>query len=97
MMTANVAKEGKVAVSFWVDKELADNLDYLADKAGITKSKLLSNMVEAAVHDTLILDKIGAIWVARSYLRMRDALKNKATDYKNKMIMPDIMNIDDRE
>ena len=96
-MTANTTKDGKVAVSFWVEKEIADKLDYLADKGGITKSKLLSNMIEAMVHDALILDKIGAIRVARFYLDLREAIKNKATKFKNRKIIPDIMNSETKE
>jgi hypothetical protein len=96
-MTANTIKDGKVAVSFWVEKEIAEKLDYLADKGGITKSKLLSNMAEAMVHDMLIMDKIGAIRVARLYLDLREAIKNKATEFKDKKIIPNIMNRGDGE
>jgi len=92
-MTKNTTKDGKVAVSFWVDKEIADKLDYLADRGNITKSKLLSNMAEAMVHDMMILDKIGVVSIAVFYLNLKEAIKNKTTKFRDKKIIPDIMNV----
>ncbi len=96
-MTKNTAKDGKVAVSFWVDKDIADKLDYLADRGNITKSKLLSNMAEAVVHDMLILDKIGVVSVALFFRDLKDAIKGKTTKFKDRKIIPDIMNAEHRE
>ena len=88
---ANVKqKEGKVAVSFWIEKDVADKLEYLAEKGGLTKSKLLSNIVEAAVHDIMLVDKVGIVRLVCFLQDLREAIKNKTTN-DDKKIMPNIM------
>ena len=96
-MTKDEKKEGKVAVSFWVEKEVADKLEYLAEKGGLTKSKLLSNIVEAVVHDMMIVDKFGIVRLGRFYHELREGIKNKTTKYKDIKIMSEIMNKEDAE
>lgn len=91
VMAKDTQKDGKIAVSFWVEKDIADKLDYLAEKGGITKSKLLSNIVEVVVHDMMIVDKLGIIKLGRFYYELREGIKNKTTKYKDKKIMSDIM------
>jgi hypothetical protein len=91
VMAKEIKKDDKVAVSFWVDKEIADKLDYFAEKGGITKSKLLSNIVEAVLHDMTIIDKVGFVGVACFLMDLREAIKNKFTNYKDKRIMSNIM------
>lgn len=88
-MTNIKQKEGKVAVSFWIEKDSADKLEYLAEKGGLTKSKLLSNIVEAVVHDMMLVDKVGIVRLARYLQDLREAIKNKTTN-KNKIIMSEI-------
>jgi predicted DNA-binding protein len=90
-MAKDSQKEGKVAVSFWIEKDIADRLEYLAEKGGLTKSKLLSNIVEVVVHDLMIVDKFGIVRLGRFYHEMREGIKNKTTKYKDKKIMSDIM------
>jgi predicted DNA-binding protein len=90
-MAKETQKDGKVAVSFWIEKDIADKLDYLAEQGGITKSKLLSNIVEVVVHDMMIVDKLGIIKLGRFYYELREGIKNKTTKYKDKKIMSDIM------
>jgi len=52
----------------------------------------LSNVIEAAVHDLGILDKMGFVRMATFYLDMREAIKNMGTTYKDKKILSTIMN-----
>jgi predicted DNA-binding protein len=91
VMVKEAKKDNKVAVSFWIDKDLVDKLDYLADKGGLTKSKLLSNIVEAVVHDMMLVDKVGIVRLASFLQDLREAIKNKIAN-KNKKIIPILMN-----
>ena len=90
-MAENKEKDGKVVISLWIDKELVEKLDYFADKAGITRSKILSNIIEAAVHDLGILSKLGIMRIVKFFLDMREAIKNVGTEYKDKQILSTIM------
>jgi len=69
------------------DKDTADKLEYIAEKGGITRSRLLSNIAEAAAHDFMLGDKFGFVRFARFYHQMRERLKNKTTEYKDKNIL----------
>lgn len=87
MVRRDVQKEGKVSVSFWVDKDAADQLEYLAEKGGITRSRLLSNIAEGAAHDLMLLDKLGVVRLAAFYHQVREGIKKKTTEYKDKNII----------
>ncbi len=91
-MAQDKEKDGKVVVSLWIDKELVNKLDSFADKVGITRSKILSNIIEAAVHDLGIMEKTGVLSIAKFYLDIREAIKSMGTTYKDKKILTTIMN-----
>lgn len=90
-MAQDKEKDGKVVVSLWIDKELVNKLDSFADKVGITRSKILSNIIEAAVHDLGIMEKTGVLSIAKFYLDIREAIKSMGTTYKDKKILTTIM------
>jgi hypothetical protein len=87
IMAKEKEKDEKVVVSIWVDKKVVKDLDYIADKGGLTRSKLLSNILEASAHDLMELDKLGVIRMSTFFWDMRDALKNARSQFKNKFIM----------
>jgi predicted DNA-binding protein len=70
-------KGNKKAVSIWIDKELDIKIEYLADKAGITKSKLLANMIEVTVEEIEAADKIGLLALARVFQDLRERTKKR--------------------
>jgi metal-responsive CopG/Arc/MetJ family transcriptional regulator len=80
-------KGDKMAISLWVDKEVVEKLDYIAEKGGLTRSKLIANLLECAVHDLMILDKTGFIRLAVFYHDMRDAIKNMKTNFSEKQVL----------
>ncbi|GEM_PF-4806835 len=46
-------------LSVWIDEDVAESLTILAMKAGITRSKPVSNILEMATNDLKALDKVG--------------------------------------
>jgi hypothetical protein len=91
IMAKEKEKDEKVVVSIWVDKKTVKDLDYVADKGGLTRSKLLSNILEATAHDLMVLDKFGVVRMSAFFWDMRDALKNARSQFKNKFIMGTLM------
>jgi hypothetical protein len=91
IMAKEKEKDEKVVVSIWVDKKTVTDLDYIADKAGLTRSKLLSNVLEASAHDLIVLDKCGVIRMSAFFWDLRDALKNARSQFKNKFIMGSLL------
>jgi hypothetical protein len=68
MKKAPRAKPGQT-VATWMDEELVVRLDSLAEKAGITRSKLVYNMVEMS---TKSLERADSFGVLNFALLMRD-------------------------
>jgi hypothetical protein len=94
VMVKEKEKDGKVVVSIWVDKKIVNDLDYIAEKGGITRSKLISNLLEMAAHDMMIVDKFGGLRMAAFFWDMRDALRNAGTKFKDKLIMGSVIKKD---
>lgn len=44
-----------------VDKDLTDKLDYYCNRAGLNRTKLVTNMIESCFVDLDILDKTGML------------------------------------
>ena len=61
-------KEGQT-VSTWMSQDLVDRIDKLADKGGITRSRMITNMVELSVNGLERADKLGVLSFA---ILMRD-------------------------
>ncbi len=64
-------------LSVWVDEELTESLTLLAKKAGITRSKLVSNILQVATEDLKSLDRVGVLKVTLLLRDMQDALKKR--------------------
>lgn len=69
-------KQGQT-ISVWVSEELAEDLATLAKKAGITRSKLASNILEVATKDLKTLNKVGVLKLTVLLRDMQDALKKR--------------------
>jgi len=49
------------AVTIWIKKDLVTQIDQFAEKGDLTRSKLISNLVEVGVEELTIMNKVG-IW-----------------------------------
>lgn len=73
----NEKKEEKGrTVSLWLDKDLVERLDKLAKKGGITRSKLLANMIELSAKS---LERADAVGILSLSLLIRDFEYNLKT------------------
>ena len=52
-------KGDKQAVTIWIKKDLVEKLDQFAEKGDLTRSKLISNLVEVGVEELTIMNKVG--------------------------------------
>ena len=68
-------KGDKQAVTIWIDKSLVERIEKLAQKGDLTRSKLITNIIEVGVEDVEIMDKIGVWATARVFKDMRERLK----------------------
>jgi metal-responsive CopG/Arc/MetJ family transcriptional regulator len=69
------------AVTIWINKGLVDRIEKLAQKGDLTRSKLITNIIEVGVEELEIMNKLG-IWATlrvfediRQYLKSRHAKK----------------------
>lgn len=57
--------------------ELNDQLTHYAKKVKISKSRLIRNIMESAIDDLRLLDRIGVLWMAGTARGMKEAIKVK--------------------
>lgn len=57
-------KKNGQTVSIWMDQNLLADVDRLAEKAGLTRSKMISNMVEVATNSLTKADSVGIVSIA---------------------------------
>ena len=79
-------KGDKQAVTIWIKKDLVEKIDRLAEKGYLTRSKLISNLVEVGVEEISIMDKVGVWAMARIFEDIKQRLRgNKSKiDIKEK-------------
>jgi len=79
-------KGDKQAVTIWIKKDLVEKIDRLAEKGDLTRSKLISNLVEVGVEEISIMDKVGVWAMARIFEDIKQRLRgNKSKiDIKEK-------------
>jgi predicted DNA-binding protein len=70
-------KGDKQAVTIWIDKSLAERIEKLAQKGDITRSKLITNIIEVGVEEIEIMDKMGFWAPARIFEDIRQWLKKR--------------------
>ena len=70
-------KDGKelVVIAAKVSPELAEKLKYLAQKADMTQSRLVSNILDTVVPDLVLCDKIGVFQLSYILRDMGKSLK----------------------
>ena len=60
--------------------ELNDQLTYYAKKVKISKSRLVRNIMESAIDDLKLLDRIGVLWMAGTARGMKEAINVKLNE-----------------
>jgi len=65
----------KRSVTLWISKDLAERADRLAEKGGITRTKLLSNLAEIGIDELERLDSWGMMVAVRVFEEMKEKLK----------------------
>ena len=63
----------RMAVTLWIEKSTVKRLDVLAEKGSLTRSKLLTNLVEASLEELEAMDKMG---VLATVIVLRDFVEN---------------------
>lgn len=70
-------KGDKQAVTIWIDKGLVDRLEALAAKGDITRSKLITNLVEVGAEELEVMNKLGLWATARVFEDIRQYFKKR--------------------
>ncbi|MDD5474893.1 MAG: hypothetical protein PHU03_00085 [Syntrophales bacterium] len=65
------------AVTIWINKDLVAQIDTLAEKGDLTRSKLIGNIIEVGVEELQVMNKLGIWAAARIFEDIRQALKNR--------------------
>jgi predicted DNA-binding protein len=65
--------------SFMASDDLSARIDALAEKAGISKSRLLENMVSVSTDYLETMDSLGVIALKRVFDRMADCLVSSSS------------------
>ena len=72
------------AVTIWIKKDLVTQIDQFAEKGDLTRSKLISNLVEVGVEELTIMNKVGIWAMARIYEDIRQRLRGNKRKTKEK-------------
>ena len=70
-------KGDKQAVTIWIRKDLVAKIDALAEKGDLTRSKLISNLVEVGVEELTVMNKVGLWAMAKIYEDIRQRLRGR--------------------
>lgn len=60
------------SVSLWMSKDLIKRLDAIADATGLTRSRLLLNIVTVGVEEVEAMDKLGLLKAAKLVQELRE-------------------------
>jgi len=78
-----VEKGEKMAVTIWIDKETIEEIDRIAERINLTRSKLIANIVDANLIEVQIMDKTGLLQAMSWFQDLKEKIakkKKKATD-----------------
>lgn len=77
-----VKKNGR-SISLWLDDDLVARVDALADKSGITRSKILANMIEMNVKSLERADSAGILPLVLLMRDLEEGLKGWVRQVKD--------------
>lgn len=64
----------KHAITLWVDKDLTDRIDKLAEKAGLTRSAISKNMLEVCCDQLEVMDTLGVLATALVFRNFKEGM-----------------------
>jgi hypothetical protein len=65
------------AVTIWIDKSTVEKIEKLAAKGGLTRSKLITNLIAVGVEELEAMNKLGLWATARVFEDMRQWFKKR--------------------
>ena len=65
----------KQAVTVWLSKDLVEKLDRFAEDGGLTRSKLIANILDVGIEELVIMDKFGVWAIAKIFEDIRQRLR----------------------
>ena len=72
-MTAE--KDDMQAVTIWIKKDLVSRIETLAEKGELTRSRLITNIIEIGVEELEVMNKFGMWAAARVFRDFRERLQ----------------------
>ena len=75
-----------ITVSLKVSTDTLERLDTLAGKAGLTRSKLLSNLVETSLETLEDCEKVGILQIGLLVRDLNDNMKDWAKKWREKKV-----------
>lgn len=70
-------KGDKQAVTIWIDKSMVERIEKLAQKGDITRSKLITNIIEVNVGELEAMNKMGVWATARVFRDIGESLRRR--------------------
>jgi metal-responsive CopG/Arc/MetJ family transcriptional regulator len=67
-------KEAKT-IGIWIDQGLLLRLDQIAEKAGVSRNQLMTNLIEVGLEEAEAFDKLGLYRLARLIEQSRERIK----------------------
>ncbi len=65
------------AVTIWINKGLVERIEKLAVKGDLTRSKLITNIIEVGVEELEVMNKFGLWSTARIFENIRQWLRKR--------------------
>jgi predicted transcriptional regulator len=81
-MPATKKKNGRT-VAIWMDEDLIARVDRLAEKADITRSKMMANMIEVTTKSLERADSFGIVSVALLLRDFEEGLRSWVREWKS--------------
>ena len=78
--------ENKQTVTCWVDKKFVNRIDKLSEKAGLTRSKLVENLLEVAVGEMELMRSLGILSTAIVFRDLKENIKKWSEKESKKLV-----------
>lgn len=73
---ASARKEEGQSVSCWIKKSTVEEIDRIADRAGLTRSQLITNMLEVSVNSLTKAESYGILSIALLLRNFNEGLRS---------------------
>ncbi len=78
--------ENKKPVTCWVDRDFVARIDKLSEKAGLTRSKLVENLLEVAVDEMELMRSLGILSTAIVFRDLKEIIKKWSEKESKKLV-----------